>query len=43
MGKNLQKIYLTYYDLLIAQDLIHKIKCKFVHNDKKCKTFGIKV
>ena len=57
MEKKLQKIYLTYYGILIAQDFmasslsnlvnnlsegIHRIKCKFGHNDKKCETCRIK-
>ena len=47
MKKKLQKMYVTYYNLLIMQDLwqahpvnnlsegIHRIKCKFGHDDKK--------
>ena len=54
MEKKIQKIYLTYYNLLIAQDLlsnlvdnlsegIHKIKCKYVRqDDKKCESCRIK-
>ena len=54
MKKKLQKLYLTYYNLLTAQDLIassilnqfseeiHKIKCKFGLDDKKCENCEIK-
>ena len=55
MEKKLQKIYLTDYNLLIAQDLlqalsnlvnnlserIHKIKCKYGNDDRKCETCGV--
>ena len=47
MERKLQKIYLTYYNLLIAQDLsnfannlsqgVHRIKCKFRHDDTNVK------
>ena len=52
--KKLQKIYLTCYNLLIAQDLwqlnlvnnpskgLHRIDCKLGYDDKKCETCGIK-
>ena len=50
MEKKLQKPYLTDYKLLIAQDLllslfnnfiegIHRIKCKYVHDNKKHETW----
>ena len=48
MEKKPQKIYLTYYSLLILNlvnnlsERIHRIKSKFGHNDKKCVTCGIK-
>ena len=57
MEKKLQNIYVTYYNLLIKQDLwqahhrilskhfsepIHRIKCKYRHDDKKCEICGIK-
>ena len=56
MGKKLQKIYLTYYNFLVAQKFmasslsnlvnylsegIHKVKCKYRRNDKKCETCRI--
>ena len=41
MERKLQKIYLTYYNLLIAQDL-WQAKCKIGYDDKKCETSGIK-
>ena len=41
MEKKLQKISLTYYNLLIAQDL-WQARYQFGHDDKKCKTCGIK-
>ena len=47
MERKLQKIYLTYYNLLIVQDLsnfannlsqgVHRIKCKFRHDDTNVK------
>ena len=51
MGKKLQNIYLTYYNLLIVQSYgwlisnlvinlsegIHRIKCKYGHDDKNVK------
>ena len=50
--EKITKIYLTYYSLLIAQDLwqVHYqilsiilwIKCKFRHDDGKCETCRIK-
>ena len=57
MEKKLQKICLTYYNLLIAQAFwqahyqilsinfsegIHRLKCKYSHDNKKCETCGIK-
>ena len=33
-GEEIIKIYLTYYNLLIAQEGTHRIKCKYRHNDK---------
>ena len=51
MENKLEKIELTNYNLLIAQDLwqahyladeILRIKCKYRHDGKNVKTFGIK-
>ena len=57
MEEKLQKIYVTYYNLLIVEDLwqahyqifvnnlsdrVHRVKCKFGGDDKKCETFGNK-
>ena len=55
MRKKLQKIFVTYYNLLITQDLwqvcdlinnfsegIHRIKCGFRHDHRKCETCAIK-
>ena len=59
-GEEVTKVYPTYYNLLISQDLwqvhyqilsliflnlseeIHRIKCKFGHDGKKCEICGIK-
>ena len=50
MENKLEKIELTNYNLLIAQDLwqvhyladkILRIKCKYRHDGKNVKTFGI--
>ena len=52
MEEKLQKIYLIYYNLLIAQDLWQayykilsmiflRIKCKYRHDDEKCEPYGI--
>ena len=41
--KKFQKIYLTYYNLLIAQDLCQPhFQIKFRHDVKKCEACGIK-
>ena len=45
MEKKLQRRYLTYYNLLIVQDLseeVHRLKSIYRHDDEKCKTFRIK-
>ena len=53
MERKLQKIYLTYYNLLVVQTLwqalyqilsegVHIIKIKYKHNDQKSETSGIK-
>ena len=51
MEKKLYKPYCTDYNSLRVQDLwqahylaegVHKTKCKYEHNDKKCETYGIK-
>ena len=52
MEKKLRKIYLAYYNLLMASSLsnlvnnlskgIHRIKWEYGHVDKKCETCGIK-
>ena len=50
MEKKLQKIYVTRFMASSLSDLVnnlsegvHRIKCKFEHNDKKCETYGIKL
>ena len=42
MEKKLQTIYLTYYLVNNLTKGIHRIKCKFEHNDKNCETLGIR-
>ena len=51
MEKKSLKPYVTNYNVLIVQDLwqahylaegIHKIKCKYRHDNEKCETCGIK-
>ena len=55
MKKKVQKTYVTYYNLLLTQDLwqvhdlvnnfsegIHRIKCRFRHDHRKCEACAIK-
>ena len=52
MEKKLQKIYVAYYNLMMAQNLrqaryqilsiVDRNKSKFGHNNKKCRTCRIK-
>ena len=41
MEKKLPKNYHTYLANKLSEG-IHKIKCKYVHDDRKCETCGIK-